>query len=254
MSRHRDVQQFTTACPICDESLVFTALDDLWDGRDGLAAAACGLGGCTTRERALASVLRSMFTIDALRGMVIHESSAAPRGLSRWLRATCPGYVCTGFFPDAPRGTVVNGVRNEDLTSQTFADGAFDLVLHLDVLEHLFDPFGALREIARTLAPGGLCVFTAPTDMARAWSEQVAFDDPGGVRVIGEPEYHGNPHGDGSLVTWRYGYDLPLLIQRETGLDVEVRRFQSRTHSVMGLMTEVYILSRSRATDALSAG
>jgi SAM-dependent methyltransferase len=247
------IQHFATACPICDELLVFTALDDFWEGRDGLAAASCGLGGCTTRERAVASVLRSLYPGEQLRTMVIHESSATPHGLARWLRTTCPGYVATGYFPDIPRGEIVRGVRNEDLYAQTFADGTFDLVLHLDVLEHLFEPFAALREIARTLASGGACVFTAPTDPARMWSEQVAFREPDGLRIVGEPEYHGNPHGDGALVTWRYGYDLPLRIQQETGLDVEVRRFQSRTHAAMGLMTEVYILRRSSATDP-SAG
>lgn len=250
MSADVRIQHFATTCPICDETLVFTAMDDFWEGRDGLVAAGCGLGGCTTRERAVASVLRSLYPGERLRRMVIHESSAAPHGLARWLRATCPGYVATGYFPGVARGEIVRGTRNEDLCAQTFADGSFDLVLHLDVLEHLFEPFAALREIARTLAPGGACVFTTPTDPARMWSEQVAFLEPDGLRIVGEPEYHGNPHGDGALVTWRYGYDLPLLIQRETGLDVEVRRFQSRGDAAMGLMTEVYILRRSSASTA----
>jgi SAM-dependent methyltransferase len=121
----------------------------------------------------------------------------------------------------------------------------FDFVIHLDVMEHLFDPFGALREIERTLVYGGRCLFTAPTYPERVTSEQVAFNDAGGLRIVGKPEYHGNPqNAKGSLVTWRYGYDLPYLIARKTGFDIEVRRWYSRTNAIMGPMTEVYILTK----------
>lgn len=40
--------------------------------------------------------------------------------------------------------------------------GAFDVVLALDVIEHLVDPAAALRELAARLAPGGLLVLTTP--------------------------------------------------------------------------------------------
>lgn len=101
-----------------------------------------------------------------------------------------------------------------------------------------------MREIYRTLVPGGICLFTTPTYPDRQRSEQVAFLEPdGSTRIVGQAEYHGNPQHpeQGSLVTWRYGYDLPLLLQRETGFDVEVRRWQSKAIAVMGPMTEVYI-------------
>jgi SAM-dependent methyltransferase len=151
----------------------------------------------------------------------------------------------SGYFPNMPRGSIVQGLRNEDLEHQTFAPEVFDFVIHLDVMEHLFNPFEALREIERTLRPGGRCLFTAPTYPERVRSEQVAFKEDDGLRVIGAPEYHGNPQNpEGSIVTWRYGYDLPHLIARNTGFDVEVRRWYSRAHAIMGTMTEVYILTK----------
>jgi SAM-dependent methyltransferase len=42
------------------------------------------------------------------------------------------------------------------------ADRRFDVVLILDVLEHLDDDLHALREIRRVLSPDGLCLLTVP--------------------------------------------------------------------------------------------
>ncbi len=49
-------------------------------------------------------------------------------------------------------------------------DAAVQYLTALDVLEHIRDDAGALREMARVLAPGGLCVVTVPADM-RLWSD-----------------------------------------------------------------------------------
>jgi hypothetical protein len=113
-------------------------------------------------------------------------------------------------------------------------------------MEHLFRPFQALREIYRTLVPGGKCCFSAPTYHDLFNSVQVAFQQPdSSTRIVGTPEYHHNPQKpEGSLVTWKYGYDFPLLISRETNFDVEVRRFQSKSAAAMGLMNEIYILTK----------
>src|SRR5256885_8420848 len=43
-----------------------------------------------------------------------------------------------------------------------FADGSFDLVTALDVLEHLDDDVRALREMARVVTPAGLIAVTVP--------------------------------------------------------------------------------------------
>jgi Methyltransferase domain len=232
-------------CHICNEHKEFVAPDNYETCRDGLHSPQCGHGWCVTRERAMATVLFSLFSRDEVKQLTIHDVAPAERGLSYWLYLNAAKLTPTGYFPNKPFGSTVDGLRNENLEKQTFDDQIFDVVTHLDVMEHLFDPFLALSEIYRTLKPGGYCLFTTPTYDNRSKSEQVAFIENGKLRIIGEPEYHGNPQDpEGSLVTWRYGYDLPKLIQERTDFDVEVRRWQSKGVAVMGPMNEVYILRR----------
>lgn len=56
-------------------------------------------------------------------------------------------------------GPVLPGSLDEPLP---FGDGAFDLALALDVLEHVRDDGAALRELARVVAPGGRLLVTVP--------------------------------------------------------------------------------------------
>ena len=177
--------EFQAVCPICGEQKQFSSPDDSWSCRDRLLTHDCGLYSCVPRERAIAYVLFSLVDRRSVESMAVHEMSPSPQALSAWMDRYVPGYVKSGYFPSVPFGTVVDGVRNEDAVRQTFEPETFDLVLHLDVLEHLFDPFAALREIHRTLKPGGLCLFTAPTVADLLNSFQVAFDEPGGPRIIG---------------------------------------------------------------------
>jgi SAM-dependent methyltransferase len=51
-----------------------------------------------------------------------------------------------------------------------FEDGSFDIVFATDVLEHVDDDAGALRELARVSQPGGLLVATVPAHMW-LWSQ-----------------------------------------------------------------------------------
>ncbi|MCC6766670.1 MAG: methyltransferase domain-containing protein [Deltaproteobacteria bacterium] len=49
-----------------------------------------------------------------------------------------------------------------DAAGLPFRDGAFDVVLALDVLEHVTDDAGFLRELGRVLAPGGALAIHVP--------------------------------------------------------------------------------------------
>jgi SAM-dependent methyltransferase len=55
-------------------------------------------------------------------------------------------------------GEVVAG----SVLEMPFPDQSFDLVVSLDVIEHLEDDLSALRELRRTVAPGGSLLVTVP--------------------------------------------------------------------------------------------
>lgn len=55
-------------------------------------------------------------------------------------------------------GEVISG----SVLEMPFADDSFDLAVSLDVIEHLEDDLGALRELRRTVAPGGALLVTVP--------------------------------------------------------------------------------------------
>jgi SAM-dependent methyltransferase len=70
-----------------------------------------------------------------------------------------------------------------EISSLPFADGAFDLVCALDIVEHVDDDDGALEELSRVTKPGGALVISAPLH-ACLWT---AFDDFVGHKRRYEP-------------------------------------------------------------------
>jgi hypothetical protein len=62
-----------------------------------------------------------------------------------------PNLSFSDFHENVPRGSYVDGVRNEDLMALTYPDASFDLVLTSETLEHVPDLAAALGEILRVL-------------------------------------------------------------------------------------------------------
>lgn len=226
-------------CPACLAPATFRS-DHAWY-RDHLLCEHCG---SVPRERALALVLNERFP--NWRDLRIHEASPLDRGISKRLREQCRCYTPTYFRPDEPRGAMVLGNRNEDLEAQTFPDASFDVVISLDVMEHLNEPDRCCREVWRTLADGGAYLFTAPTYKDRVTSARVArFAADGGIEHYEPPEYHGNPVDPrGSLVTFRWGYDFPEVLRTWAPFDVRLYRFHDHRHGVIGEFTEVYLCEK----------
>jgi SAM-dependent methyltransferase len=228
-------------CPCCERPTVFSS-EDPWF-RDHLLCASCS---SLVRERALALIISE--TMPNWRDLAIHESSPGNCYLSAKMKREALGYIGTHYFPDEELGKEVRGFRNENLEAQTFLGGSFDLVLTLDVMEHVFDPAAVYREIYRTLRPGGYYFHTVPI---RKWQVDAAIRRAelaadSNVRYLVEPpEYHGNPiDAAGSLVTFDYGYDIVRQIAEWAPFAVRIIRFCDPMHGLIGEYTEVVVCGK----------
>jgi len=162
------------------------------------------------------------------------------------LSQEAPGYLVTYHFPGEQPGSLVRGFRNEDLEAQTFPDETFDIVLTQDVLEHLFHPDRAIREIYRTLKPGGmhLCTFPVSGRQHEA-AKPRAVREAGEIKHLTDAIYHGSPVSrDGSLVTFDYGYEIHKLIAEWAPFDVTVSRFSQPSAGILGDFTEVIVCEK----------
>jgi SAM-dependent methyltransferase len=226
-------------CPICERTVTFTA-------RDAWLRDHYKCGGCRSipRERALMLVVQQQFP--NWRELKIHESSPGNRGASKRFATECPGYVPTQFFSGQPPGSVVNGVRCENLERLTFADESVDLHITQDVFEHVLRPAQAFAEVARTLKPGGAHIFTVPIVNKDAPTRaRIALSDAGEVAHLEPPEYHGNPiDAKGALVTFDWGYDIREFITKACGLDTQIIRLDDISKGIRAEYIEVLVTKK----------
>lgn len=226
-------------CPICQKNVTFSADGDWY--RETLVCDSCEFGSLP-RERALALVLEE--TLPNWRELRIHECSPIWRGISLKIAREAKNYFPSQLFPDVPVGRIVNGFRNEDLQSQTFSDEVFDLVISLDVMEHVFDPPSAIREICRTLVAGGIMIATWPVSgrLLQPLRFRTSKEASGELKHIHPPVYHESIVGDGrSLVTVDYGYDIHKALSEWADFDTRVYRFSDHLHGILGDFTEVIV-------------
>lgn len=223
-------------CPCCRMETRFLSFDP-WL-RDHFECTTCS---SIPRNRALLKVIEKYHP--NWEDLAIHESSPTGGGASTRLKSSCRQYISSQFHPDQPFGEIVGGHRNEDLEKQTFADASFDIVVTQDVLEHVYDPAKALREIARTLKPGGSHIFSVPLvnkhHPTQVWATRNADGSP---NFLFQPDYHGNPVDPrGSPVTMRWGYDIVDFIIRETGLETTIEYIDDLMYGIRAEYIEILV-------------
>jgi len=196
-------------CPICEKETRFTA-EYTWY-RDHLLCAHCQ---SIPRERALMTVIQDYYP--DYKNLAIHESSPGTRGVSQKLLQECTNYSYSYFFEDIEPGKIhpKENARCENLEALTFPDESFDLFITQDVMEHIFHPMDAFKEIARILRPGGAHIFTAPlTNKIKPSEIRAQRENTGEITHFYEAEYHGDPvNPKGALVTMNWGYDIVSYI------------------------------------------
>jgi SAM-dependent methyltransferase len=128
------------------------------------------------------------------------------------------------------------GIRNESVTRLTFADDTFDLMISLDVFEHVPEFRQALAECRRVLRPQGRLLFTVPFEpQRRDHLVRATVDASGAVRHHLPPEYHGDPlRQEGCLAFYCFGWELLEDLRRAGFWEVGAYSFWSRDFGYLG--------------------
>lgn len=233
-------------CFTCDREVEFIS-EHPWL-RDHFICSNCG---SIPRERALMYVLETFYP--NWRDAFIHESSPGGRGASIRLARECANYIPSQYFPGSAPGSRIRGTRCENLEALSFDNESIDLHITQDVLEHVFHPSRVFKEIARTLKPGGLHIFTVPLVNKTSPSKLRASLNKGSI-VYNEPEvYHGNPVGDGkSLVTVDWGYDICWHIFNACGLFTYLIHIDDLSKGIRAEYIEVLVTFKPAATNPVS--
>lgn len=206
----------------------------------------CPVTGMNNRHRAALA----MFTAIARPGhRVYFLEQVTP--VYRWVKRKVPDISLTGseYLGDTiPAGTYIDGIRHEDVTWLRFGTASFDIVVSLDVLEHVPHVPEALQEKARVLNPGGRLLMTVPfhTNRNETVTRSVPDDHSGLVRHIRPPIYHGNPVNPhaGSLVYHEFGWSLLDMIRDAGFSDVVVRSYWSMKYGHLGCPQLMFIATR----------
>ncbi|AUN95997.1 hypothetical protein C0099_14245 [Pseudazoarcus pumilus] len=147
-----------------------------------------------------------------------------------FLRRELPDVVASEYFEGVASGTLVDGVRCEDVQATSFADASLDLVTSNQVFEHVPDDLAGYAECARILRPGGALVFSVPLYDIPVTRRLARIED-GRVIVDGEAEYHDSrASGPKSVLTfWRHSvHDIAARVAA-AGFDVALREVRVAT-------------------------
>jgi SAM-dependent methyltransferase len=183
------------------------------------------------------------------RQLAIHESSPCDSGASRALKRNCERYRASQLFVGRPLGSTISGFSNQDLENQTFEDECFDLVVTQDVLEHIYDPARAFREICRTLKVGGAHIFSVPIvnrfSKTEIWAEK---DERGQPHFLRTAEFHGNPVDEhGSPVTMHWGFDIVDFVRDCTDMETEIEDRYDLELGLSARYLEIFVSKKRQA-------
>ncbi len=150
-------------------------------------------------------------------------------------------YIVSEYFENAPLGSYVQGIRNENLERLTFRDNSIDIVINSDVLEHVNDLNKALSEIKRVLKPGGFHIFTLPVDHDLPKTVERARIIAGKLEYLMAPVMHGDPiRQDGILAFRDFGSDVLNYMSREGFASNEIKFYKRNIH-----ITSVYYAQKT---------
>ncbi|MBW2738817.1 MAG: methyltransferase domain-containing protein, partial [Deltaproteobacteria bacterium] len=234
-SFHKEMVGF---CPICEEKATFVS-DHKWL-RDNYRCVKCR---SIPRQRYVQHILYSL--VPGWQNMVIHESSPC----TDFIKRCAAGYTASQFYLGKEPGERVGEFTNENLEALTFTDNTFDLFLSQDVLEHVFNPEKAIKEMLRVIKPGGYVVFTIPVFHAKKTVQRARLDENGNVEYIEDAVYHGNPiDSEGSLAVWDYGDNFINDLKKwATDNEVDVFNHPIQELGIEGEFLDVFYVKKCQS-------
>lgn len=225
-------------CPCCEKKTLFKAND--YNYREFYQCIRCH---SNPRQRALTQIISELKPNWQL--SKIHESSPCGPTFQKMLNH-CKGYTYSFFYPNKELGCFLENhqnATNQNLQSLTFPNESFDIFITQDVLEHINDPYEAIKEIYRCLKPGGMHIFTVPVSPFQSTTPRIKIEN--GVAIPTLPEiYHGNPISEkGSLVTYDWGGDICKIIDATSNFHTEVKQISpSKENYYYGIdVTQLFI-------------
>ena len=210
--------------------------------REHMQCEHCGL---VNRMRAALNALHTYAPPDPSAQIYITEKLTTTY---QWLSERYPKLQGSEYFgPTCKPGSLVDGIRHEDVMNLSFAEDFFDRVLSFDVLEHVPDPERAFREIFRVLKPGGVFIFSVPfssessTDIVRA-----SLEEDGSVTHHLTAEYHGNPvDPEGGALCFRYfGWEMLDNLRSVGFKSVRCLAYWSEEQGYLGREQYLFIMDK----------
>jgi len=159
-------------------------------------------------------------------------------GIFTRFQADC--IVKSEYYDSCAAGDYFDNIRCEDLQALSFENASLDLVVALDVLEHIAEPWRAFAEVWRVLKPEGIGLVTVPIEPGRLETATVAVPAGGAPRFLGNPRFHPDPlRREGAVVFTEFGRDLGRRLVAE-GYSVEEDHYRLRC----GAKQSVFLMLR----------
>jgi hypothetical protein len=245
---NRDVPfQVPGICDLCDRPTAFEAVACRAAAGDPFAfrvpwrlsmTCACGLPAL---HRA---VLRALLDAEPWLRCVYHVGGESP--FTRWLCARVPQVVSSHYEEGRRAGEIEAGIRFEDLAKLSFPDAAFDCVICMDILEHVADYLPCLREIGRTLTPGGRALLTFPFLGGAHYDHLVRAEKlpDGSIRHLAAPEYHDDPANPDGILSFRaFGWKILDEIRDAGFARASVRYLFGPLHGHLSLVASPIVVA-----------
>ncbi|KAL4423861.1 hypothetical protein ABPG75_001162 [Micractinium tetrahymenae] len=180
----------------------------------------------------------------ALSDLSIYHTQCS--GVLHNMLSSAMGYVCSEFVSaELAPGTVVRGVRHEDLQRTSFADNTFDLVISSEMMSRVASPYQAHYEVKRILKPGGSHVFTVPFSPSDYHDDIRASVEEGRlVHHVEPPIYTGDSlHPKGVLLFTIFGKEMVDKVCM-LGYNVTAHHLHHGAHGIIGNNAWVFITTK----------